>query len=165
MAKKKKKASKTTHDADGVRVIARNKRVRYEYEILEEFECGLVLTGTEVKSLRAGQCSLAEAYGLFKKGELYLHGATIPEYRCGNVHNHEPTRARKLLLHRRELFGLEKKVKERGMTLAPVALYFRGSRVKLELALVRGKKHHDKRQSERERSDKREMDREMSRRR
>ena len=132
---------------------------------LEEHECGLVLRGTEVKSLREGRCSLAEAFGLFKRGELWLVGANIPEYRCGNVHNHSPARDRKLLLHKRTLVDLERKVKDKGITIAPVALYFNGSRVKLQIALVRGKKLHDKRQTQRERDDKREIDRALSRRR
>ena len=145
MAGKKKKGGGKAHAPDGTRVIAQNKRVRYEYEILESHECGLVLTGTEVKSLREGRCSLAEAFGLFKRGELWLVGANIPEYRCGNVHNHKPARDRKLLLHKKTLRDLERKVRDKGITLAPVSLYFNGSRVKLEMALVRGKKLHDKR--------------------
>lgn len=165
MAGKKKKGAATKHAADGTRVIAQNKRVRYEYEILETHECGLVLKGTEVKSLREGRCSIVEAFGMFKRGELYMVGATIPEYRCGNVHNHKPARDRKLLLHKKTLVDLERKVKDTGITLAPVSLYFLGSRLKLELALVRGKKLHDKRSTERERSDKRDMDRAFSRRR
>lgn len=165
MAGKKKKSAGKAHAADGTRVIARNKRVRFEYEILETHECGLVLTGTEVKSLREGRCSLAEAFGLFKRGELWLMGATIPEYRCGNVYNHKPDRARKLLLHKKTLRDLERKVRDKGITLAPVAIYFKGARVKLELSLVRGKKLHDKRQSQRERTDQRDIDRALTRRR
>ncbi len=165
VAGKKKKTSSEKHAADGTRMIAQNKRVRYEYEILETHECGIVLKGTEVKSLREGRCSLAEAFGLFKRGELWLVGANIPEYRCGNVHNHAPARDRKLLLHKKTLQDLERKVRDKGITLAPVSLYFLGSRLKLELALVRGKKLHDKRSTERDRSDKRDMDRAFSRRR
>lgn len=164
MAKAKKKGA-GGHDPDGIRIVARNKRVRHEYEILETHECGMVLTGTEVKSLREGRCSIAEGFGLFRKGELWFLGATIPEYRCGNVHNHAPARERKLLLQKRTLRDLERKVREKGITLSPTALYFKGSLVKLELALVRGKKLHDKRESERARDDKRDMDRAMSRRR
>ena len=165
MAGKKKKPGSERHAPDGTRLITQNKRVRYEYEILESHECGLVLRGTEVKSLREGRCSIVEAFGMFKRGELWLVGATIPEYRCGNVHNHKPARDRKLLLHKRVLVDLERKVKDKGITLAPVSLYFQGSRLKLEIALVRGKKLHDKRSTERERSDKRDIDRAFSRRR
>ncbi len=146
-------------------MIAQNKRVRYEYEILESHECGLVLRGTEVKSLREGRCSIVQAFGMFQRSELWLMGATIPEYRCGNVHNHAPARDRKLPLHKKTLVDLERKVRDKGITLAPVSIYFQGSRVKLELALVRGKKMHDKRNTERERSDKRDIDRAFSRRR
>ena len=129
-------------------MIAQNKRVRYEYEILETHECGIVLRGTEVKSLREGRCSLAEAFGMFKRSELWLVNANIPEYRCGNVHNHAPARDRKLLLHKKVLRDLERKARDKGITLAPVSLYFQGSLLKLELALVRGKKRHDKRSTE-----------------
>jgi len=148
-----------------VRAIASNRKARFEYEILDELECGLALTGTEVKSLRQGQCSLAEAYAYFRKGELFLMNATIPEYRHGNVHNHAPTRERKLLAHKRELAAWDKRVKERGVTIVPLSLYFKGSRVKLAVGLAKGKRQHDKRESERERTDKREIERAMSRRR
>ena len=148
-----------------MRQLATNRRARFEYEILDELECGLALTGTEVKSLRQGQCSLAEAYAYFRKGELFLMNATIPEYRHGNVHNHAPTRERKLLAHKRELAAWDKRVKERGVTIVPLSLYFKGSRVKLAVGLAKGKRQHDKRESERERTDKREIERAMSRRR
>lgn len=150
--------------SEGKRVVATNRRARYEYEIQDELECGVVLRGTEVKSLRAGQCSIAEAYARVKGGELWLIGANIPEYRCGNVFNHPPDRERKLLLHRRELGKWEKRVKERGMTLVPLELYFSGSRVKVRLGLGKGKKLYDKRRAERDRSDRRDMDRATGRR-
>jgi SsrA-binding protein len=133
--------------------------------VLEELECGIVLTGTEVKSLRAGHCSLAESYVRIKKGELYLVGAHIPVYAFGNVHNHVPVHDRKLLAHRREIKKWEKQVRERGTTIVPLEVYFSGSRAKVSIALVRGKKLHDKRQAGKERSDRRDIDRAMSRRR
>ena len=151
--------------ADEIRSIAQNRRARHEFEVLEELECGVALTGTEVKSLRQGHCSLAESYARFLDGELYLLGMHIPEYRQGNVHNHPPTRDRKLLAHRRELARWHKRVTERGVTIVPLALYFKGPRVKVLLGLARGKKLYDKRQTERERSDRREVERALRRRR
>lgn len=150
---------------DKPRPIASNKRARFEYHVLEELECGMVLTGTEVKSLRAGHCSIAEAFGMVRGDELYLVGVHIPEYAQGNVHNHAPLRERKLLLHRREIDGWHKKVKQKGVTIVPLALYFKGSRVKVQMALCKGKKLYDKRQDKKEKDDRREMDRAMMRRR
>jgi SsrA-binding protein len=147
------------------RSIAQNRRARFEYEILDELECGLELRGTEVKSLRAGQASLGEAFAHYRGDELYLMGAHIPVYAQGNVHNHEPTRPRKLLAHRRELDKWSKLVREKGVTIVPLELYFQGSKVKLLLALARGKKLYDKRQATRDREDRRSMDRALSRRR
>lgn len=147
------------------RVVARNKRARFEYEILEELECGLVLTGTEVKSLRQGRASIAEAHGRVRGGELWLVGANVPEYAQGNVFNHLPTRERKLLAHRREIDRWAKRAREKGIAIVPLELYFQGSRVKLLMGLAQGKRLHDKRASERERSDRREIDRAMSKRR
>ena len=147
------------------RSIAQNRRARHEYEILDRLECGIALVGTEVKSLRAGQGSLAEAFAHFRGDELFLLGAHIPVYAHGNIHNHEPTRARKLLAHRRELEKWAKAVREKGVTIVPLELYFQGSKVKVELALARGKKLYDKRAATKEREDKRAMDRAMSRRR
>jgi SsrA-binding protein len=152
-------------DGPRIRPIAQNRRARHEYELLDELECGVELKGTEVKSLRAGQGSIAEAYAHFRKGELYLVGAHIPEYAHGNVHNHDPRRERKLLAHRRELAGWDRKVREKGVTVVPLALYFKGSKVKVSLALARGKKLYDKRESKREADDRRAMERAMMRRR
>ncbi len=149
----------------GPRPIAQNRRARHEFEILEELECGIELKGTEVKSLRAGHGSIAESYAHFKRGELYLLGAHIPEYAHGNVHNHDPLRERKLLAHRRELASWDRKVREKGVTIVPLALYFKGARVKVALALARGKKLYDKREAQREREDRRAIERAMSRRR
>jgi SsrA-binding protein len=150
---------------EAIRVLAKNRRATHEFHVLERLECGLVLKGTEVKSLRAGQCSIAEAYGLVRRGELYLVGATIPEYSHGNIHNHAPARERKLLVHRRELRAWDKQVRERGITVVPLALYFKGHLVKVEMALVKGKKLHDKREDVKRRNAEREIERESSRRR
>ncbi len=143
------------------RSIARNKKAYHSFEVMEELECGMVLQGTEVKSLRAGQASIVEAYARIIEGELFLVGATIPEYKHGNVFNHKTTRDRKLLAHRHELERWHKKVKERGVTLIPLELYFFESRVKILVGLCRGKKLYDKRQSERDKDDRRNMERAM----
>lgn len=150
---------------DKPRLIASNKRARFEYHVLDEKECGIVLTGTEVKSLRAGRCSIAEAYGLVKKSELWLVGMHIHEYAQGNIHNHPPLRERKLLLHRREIEDWHEKVKVKGVTIVPLSLYFKGSRVKALMALCKGKKLYDKREVKKEQDAKREIDRAMMRRR
>ena len=147
------------------RLVASNRKARFEYHVLEDVECGIALRGTEVKSLRAGQCSIAEAYGMVRKGELWLIGSHIQEYAQGNVHNHVPTRDRKLLLHKRELQRWHQKVKERGVTIVPLAMYFKGSRVKVQMALCKGKKLYDKRQDKRDKDDRREIERAMARRR
>jgi SsrA-binding protein len=144
------------------RLIAANKRARFEYLILDELECGVALTGTEVKSLRGGRCSIAEAWGQIRGNELWLVGSNIPEYAQGNVHNHPPARDRKLLAKRRQIDAWHAQVKEKGTTLIPLSIYFQGSRVKVKMALCKGKKLHDKRDDKREKDDKREMDRAMS---
>ena len=147
------------------RPVTSNKKARFRFEILDELEVGIVLKGTEVKSLRGGQGSIQEAYVRITGGELWLIGAHIPEYAFGNRLNHEPTRPRKLLAHREQIAKWNKKVREKGVTLVPLEVYFNGPRVKLRIALVRGKKLYDKRQTERERTDRREADREQARRR
>lgn len=147
------------------RVITTNKKARYRFEILDELEVGVALVGTEVKSLRGGLGSIQEAYIKIVGDEMWLVGAHIPEYAFGNSLNHVPTRDRKLLAHRREIQKWSKRVREKGLTLVPLELYFKGSRVKLQVALVRGKRLHDKRQAEREKSDRREMERDRGRRR
>lgn len=146
-----------------LRSIATNKRARFEYHVLEELECGIALTGTEVKTLRQGRCSIQEAWGQVRGGELYLVGANIPEYAQGNVHNHKPDRDRKLLAKRREIDSWHASVKEKGVTIVPLGLYFQGARVKVLLALCKGKKLYDKRADKKEKDDKREIDRAMSR--
>ncbi|MFT7670752.1 MAG: SsrA-binding protein [Planctomycetota bacterium] len=145
------------------RSITRNKKATHNFLVLEELECGMVLLGTEVKSLRAGQCSIAEAYARIHSGGMWLMGATIPEYRQGNTNNHPPTRERKLLIHKKELERWGKKVRERGVTIMPLEIYFQGSLVKCRVGLCRGKKLYDKRQSERDKDDKRSMARELKR--
>jgi SsrA-binding protein len=147
------------------RIIAKNRRATHEFHVLEKLECGLALKGTEVKSLRGGQCSIAEAFGMIRRGELWLVGATIPEYSHGNINNHETTRDRKLLLQKRELRNWDKQVRERGITIVPLALYFKGHLVKIEMALVKGKKLHDKREDVKRKDARRDIERETSRRR
>jgi SsrA-binding protein len=152
-------------DKTEVRVLAKNRRATHEYHVLEKLECGLALRGTEVKSLRSGQCSIAEAFGMIRRGELYLVGATIAEYSHGNIHNHAPARERKLLLQKRQLRAWDKQVRERGVTIVPLVLYFKGHLVKVEMALVKGKKLYDKREDVKKRSAERDIERELTRRR
>ncbi|WP_030484906.1 SsrA-binding protein SmpB [Nocardioides aequoreus] len=129
----------------GRKLVAQNRKARYDYHIDDTFEAGLVLQGTEVKSLRAGRATLVDGFAEIDGGEAFLHGVHIPEYTEGTWTNHEPRRVRKLLLHRAEIDKLESRVNERGYTLVPTALYFKDGRAKVELALARGKKSHDKR--------------------
>lgn len=129
----------------GRKLVAQNRKARYDYHIDDTFEAGLVLQGTEVKSLRAGRATLVDGFAEIDGGEAFLHGVHIPEYTEGTWTNHEPRRVRKLLLHRAEIDKLESRVNERGYTLVPTALYFKDGKAKVELALARGKKSHDKR--------------------
>jgi SsrA-binding protein len=145
--------------AAGIKLIAENRRARHEYQLLERYEAGLVLTGTEVKSLRDGKAVLQRAFGDLRDGELYLVGAHIPEYTQGNVQNHDPDRERKLLLHRRELDQLVGKVQEKGLTLVPTRLYWKDGRAKVELALARGKDVRDKRRDIADRDARRQIER------
>jgi SsrA-binding protein len=145
--------------AAGTKLIAENRRARHEYHLLERYEAGLVLTGTEVKSLRDGKAILQRAFGDLREGELYLVGAHIPEYTQGNVANHDPDRDRKLLLHRRELDQLVGKVQEKGLTLVPTRLYWKDGRAKVELALARGKDVRDKRRDIADRDARRQIER------
>ena len=147
------------------RLITDNRKARYEYQLLDRFEAGLVLTGTEVKSLREGRATLGQAYADVRDGEVWLHGAEIAIYDQGNRANHEPTRARKLLLHRREIERLHADVREKGLTLVPTKLYFKEGRVKVELALARGKDVRDKRRAVADRDAKRQIDRALKERR
>ena len=140
------------------RSIATNRRARHEFEILETVEAGLVLRGTEVKSLRDSQVTFKDAYATIRTDEAWLRGCHINPYRHGTDANHDPERDRKLLLHRREINRLNGKIAERGLTLIPLRLYLKGGRVKLELGLARGRKTHDKRSAIKEREVRREMD-------
>src|SRR6266540_4811947 len=144
--------------ADSDRAIATNRRARHEYEILETLEAGLVLRGTEVKSLRAGLVNFKDSYATVRNGEVWFLGCHIRPYSHGTDANHDPERDRKLLLHDREIKRLAGKIAERGLTLVPLKLYFKSGRAKLEIGLGRGKKLHDKRSALREREVRREMD-------
>lgn len=137
--------------------ITSNRRAFHDYEILESFETGIVLQGTEVKSLRENGASLQEAYVKVLQSELWLIGASIPPYRHGNIYNHEERRDRKLLMHRREIQRLKSATQEKGLTLVPLALYFKSGVVKLKIATARGKKMGDKREAIREKEEKRRM--------
>ena len=148
----------------GKKLIAQNKKGRHDYFIDEVFEAGLVLQGTEVKSLRAGRATLTDGYASVKEGELWLSGVHIPEYNEGSWTNHEPRRERKLLLQKQEISKLIGKLKESGLTLIPLSLYFKDGIVKVEMGLARGKKAHDKRESLKERQASREIDRALSQR-
>jgi SsrA-binding protein len=149
----------------GRQVIARNRRARYDYRIEDTYEAGLVLTGTEVKSLRAGRASLADGFGQISDGEVWLHNVHIPEYTQGTWTNHEPRRIRKLLLHRREIDKLSSATAEQGLTLVPLSLYFKDGKAKVELGLGRGKRTYDKRHDLATRDAAREVDRALRRRR
>ena len=149
----------------GKKIIASNRRARHDYTIEDTVEAGLVLTGTEVKSLRAGRATLTEGFGQITGNEAWLHGVHIPEYTQGTWTNHDPRRTRKLLLHRREIDKLASSIHERGLTLVPLSLYFSDGKVKIELALARGKRAYDKRQDLAKRDAAREIDRELRRRR
>jgi SsrA-binding protein len=139
-------------------MVAQNKKARHDYHIEDTYEAGLVLVGTEVKSLRAGRASLVDGFAEVHDGEVFLHGVHIPAYAEGTWTNHEPRRVRKLLLNRAEIDKIDSKVRERGFTLVPLALYFKDGRAKVEIGLARGKKAYDKRQAIAERTAKREAE-------
>ncbi len=148
----------------GRKVVAQNRKARHDYHVEDTYEAGLVLTGTEVKSLRAGRASLVDGFAEVEGGELWLQGVHIPEYTQGTWTNHEPRRRRKLLLHRLEIERLSSRVAERGLTIVPLSLYFKDGRAKVEIALARGKRTYDKRQALAEKDAKREAQRELGRR-
>jgi SsrA-binding protein len=148
----------------GRKLIAQNKKARHDYAIEDVYEAGLVLTGTEVKSLRAGRASLVDGFASVKDGEVWLQNVHIPEYTEGTWTNHEPRRARKLLLHRSEIARLVGKTREGGRTLVPLSLYFKDGKAKVEIALARGKKTYDKRVALADRQATREIQRELGRR-
>ena len=149
----------------GRKVIAQNKKARHDYSIEDVFECGIVLTGTEVKSLRMGRASLIDGFAMVDKGELWLSGVHIPEYTQGTWTNHTPRRDRKLLVHAAEIRKLSARMKEGGLTLVPLSLYFKDGKAMIELAVAKGKKVYDKRAALMERQAGREVEREVSRRR
>jgi SsrA-binding protein len=146
----------------GRKIIAQNKKARHDYLILDTFEAGLVLTGTEVKSLRMGRASLVDGFAQLDGGEAWLHNVHIPEYTQGTWTNHSARRKRKMLLHRAEIDKLVHKTQETGHTIVPLVLYFKDGRVKVEIAVAKGKKEYDKRQTLREKQDRRESDRVVS---
>ena len=143
----------------GRKMIAQNRKARHDYHIDDTLEAGLVLQGTEVKSLRAGRATLVDGFGEIHNGEAFLHGVHIPEYTEGTWTNHEPRRVRKMLLNRTEIDKWERKVNERGYTIVPLALYFKDGRAKVEIAVAKGKKDYDKRHALRERQDQRDVQR------
>jgi len=143
------------------KIVCKNKRAFHEYEILETLEAGMVLTGTEVKSLREGRVNLKDSYAKVEEGEVFLVDAHISPYSHGNIMNHDPLRPRKLLLHKREIKRLTGKVRERGLTLIPLQIYFKDGKAKVELALAKGKRIHDKRAAIKKRDEKRELQREL----
>lgn len=148
----------TKKDNGNERLIASNKKAFHDYHVIDTMEVGVVLEGTEVKSLREGKANLRDSYVLVRRGEAFLLNAHISPYGFGNRENHEPLRTRKLLLHRREIDKLEQKITEKGLSVVPLRLYFKGARIKVEIAVVKGKKLYDKRETEK----KREADRETA---
>jgi SsrA-binding protein len=147
---------------DGIQVVVRNKRAVHEYDILEKLECGIVLTGTEVKSLRESQASLEDAYARLDGAEVWMVGSDIPEYAFGNRLNHKPKRPRKLLLHRREIDKFAGKATQRGYTLVPLRLYFKHGLAKVELAVAKRRQQHDKREAKKKAEVQREIRRAMT---
>ena len=145
----------------GIKIITKNKHARFQYEIIEEIEAGIVLKGTEVKSLRMGKVNLKESYATVKDGEIYVQNMHISPYEQGNIYNHDPLRERKLLLHKQEIKRLSVKVLERGMTLVPLKMYFKDGRAKIELGLGKGKKFFDKRKDIARRDAERDIQREF----
>lgn len=145
-----------------MKVIAENRKARHDYFIIESIEAGLALRGTEVKSMRAGKANLKESYAIIEHGEVFVEGMHISPYEHGNIFNVDPLRKRKLLLHKREILKLEQKVNEKGLTLVPLKVYFVRDKIKMELALVKGKKLYDKRATDAAKSARREIDRELS---
>jgi SsrA-binding protein len=156
-------AKKSDKDEEGIKVICRNKRAFHEYHVVDALECGIVLAGTEVKSLRESIASLEDAYAKIEDGEVWLLGSDIPEYSMGNRLNHKPKRPRKLLLHKREIAKFAAKATQRGFTLVPLRLYFKQGRAKVELAVAQGKKTHDKRQDQKKAEAQREIRKAMHR--
>src|SRR5580698_10816529 len=152
------KSAKKDKSDDGTVNICRNRRASHDYEIIDTMECGIVLVGTEVKSLRAKYANLEDSYGRVDGGEVWLMGAEIPEYEFGNRLNHKPKRPRKLLLHKREIVRFAGKAAEKGLTLVPLRMYFKEGVAKIELAVAKGKQTHDKREALKKADARRQMD-------
>jgi SsrA-binding protein len=150
---------KVSPKATGIKQIAQNKKAYHDYYILGKFEAGIELFGTEVKSIRAGNINLKDAFCTVKNGELFTHGMHISPYEKGNIFNRDPIRPKRLLMHKREIVRLYSRIKQDGLALIPLSVYLKDSRVKLELGLARGKKLHDKREAAAEKTTRREMDR------
>lgn len=148
-------------DPDGGRVIATNRRARHDYDIEQTFEAGIKLVGSEVKTLREGKANLQDSYATIRDGEVFVYGVHIPEYKHASYQNHEPLRPRKLLLHAEEIHKIAVKSEQQGYTLVPLKLYFKANKVKLQLAVARGRKRYDKRQAIAKREAEREMQRRM----
>lgn len=150
--------AKSSSDSSGIKLVADNRQARYQYEILETFEAGIALVGTEVKSIREGKVNLKDGFANVKRGEVWLHNVHISPHSMTNLaYNHEPRRTRKLLLHKREIRKLIGQTEQKGLTLVPLKMYLKGGKVKVSLALGRGKKLHDKRESLKQKQDKREI--------
>ncbi len=166
MAKKDagKSAARKKDEGEGVKIVARNRRARHDYDLIEKVEAGIVLTGTEVKSLRNGKANLEDAYADVARGEVWLQGCDIPEYLQANRMNHVPKRSRKLLLHRKEIEKLAARTNERGLTLVPTAIYFKKGMAKVELFVAKGRKTFDKREALKKSEAKRDIDRALRRR-
>lgn len=163
MSKKQKKSRTGDRSDSERRVVSRNRKARHQYDVLDELECGIVLTGSEVKSIRDGKVSINEAYARMIGGELWLIGARIAEYPQASVMNHEPERRRKLLVHRKQLHKFAESATQQGLTLVPLTVHFSRGRVKVGLAVARGRKTYDKRDKLRTKSDRVEMQRQMRR--
>jgi len=156
--------SRAAADESGIKIVARNRKARHDYELLEKVEAGIVLTGTEVKSLRNGKANLEDSYAEIDRDEVWLLGCDIPEYLQANRMNHVPKRKRKLLLHRREIDKLATKSNEKGLTLVPLSIYFKKGMAKVELSVARGRKTYDKREALKKQEAKRDIDRALRKR-
>jgi len=155
----KDKAKGKKDDEEAIKIVVRNRRARFEFDLMEAFEAGIVLTGTEVKSLRTGKASMEEAYASVDRDEVWLYGCDIPEYLQANRMNHKPKRPRKLLLNRKEIDRLGTKASERGLTIVPLKIYFKQGMAKVEICIAKGRKLYDKREALKKQDAKREIDR------
>jgi len=161
MPRKRKKSRNRSATEDGIKIVAQNRKARYDYHALDTWEAGIALLGTEVKSLRDGKVNLLDSYARVDGGEVFLHNVHIGEYDQGNQFNHEPMRKRKLLLHRHEINRMRGRVEEKGLTLIPLKLYFKKGRAKIEIALAKGKREYDRRQDIAKRDARRDMERDL----